>query len=290
MSKRRRGFPSETQVKRGDRIVRGNKELREKLGRNAPCPCDSGRGLQTLLPASRQIRWVQPRSLLLGLSRSTSRQPDELSACPQFAGRRLPERIALKRAISWLALAALFALVTPAFSQSVSFPSTVIRYDVSLDKDGKVVDYEFVGELSEPLRQPAIAWLEAMQFEPAMIGDVAVASTTSVLAKFSVDSVADGIQLSLERYEVGPRLQTWIAPKYPRRMTRSQQGGWVEVSFTVTKDGSVSDVEVTRSSDRGFERSTVEAVRRWKFVPRSVAGEAIEETVTQVIEYRIPGA
>jgi uncharacterized protein YecA (UPF0149 family) len=42
-SKRRKGFPSETQVKRGVRIVRGYKDLREKLGRNDPCPCGSGR-------------------------------------------------------------------------------------------------------------------------------------------------------------------------------------------------------------------------------------------------------
>ncbi len=43
MSKRRRGFPSETQVKRGDQIVGGFKELIEKLGRNDLCPCDSGK-------------------------------------------------------------------------------------------------------------------------------------------------------------------------------------------------------------------------------------------------------
>jgi len=42
-SKRRKGFPSETNVKRGVRIVHGSKELREKLGRNDLCPCGSGR-------------------------------------------------------------------------------------------------------------------------------------------------------------------------------------------------------------------------------------------------------
>ena len=42
-SKRRKGFPSETQVKRGARVVHGNKELGEKLGRNDLCPCGSGR-------------------------------------------------------------------------------------------------------------------------------------------------------------------------------------------------------------------------------------------------------
>lgn len=54
-SKRRRGFPSETQVKRGERIVGGTKELIEKLGRNdlCVCVCGSGRRFQALLPADR---------------------------------------------------------------------------------------------------------------------------------------------------------------------------------------------------------------------------------------------
>ena len=51
MSKRRRGFPSETDVKRGIRSVkRGEKELLERLGNNDPCPCGSGRRFQELLP------------------------------------------------------------------------------------------------------------------------------------------------------------------------------------------------------------------------------------------------
>jgi len=49
-SKRRKGFPSETRVKRGLRFVRGGeKELVEKLGRNDPCPCGSGTRFQEVL-------------------------------------------------------------------------------------------------------------------------------------------------------------------------------------------------------------------------------------------------
>ncbi|RZA35911.1 MAG: hypothetical protein EOP92_08085 [Lysobacteraceae bacterium] len=51
--KRRKGYPSETQVKRGDRIVHGDKMLIEKLGRNDPCPCGSTRRFKGLLPARR---------------------------------------------------------------------------------------------------------------------------------------------------------------------------------------------------------------------------------------------
>jgi hypothetical protein len=43
MSKRRKGFPSESQVKRGVRVVHGDKELAERLGRNDLCPCGSAR-------------------------------------------------------------------------------------------------------------------------------------------------------------------------------------------------------------------------------------------------------
>jgi uncharacterized protein YecA (UPF0149 family) len=56
MSKRRRGFPSETQVKRGDRAVKGGeKELTERLGNDDPCPCGSGRRFQALLPQQRAL-------------------------------------------------------------------------------------------------------------------------------------------------------------------------------------------------------------------------------------------
>jgi len=48
-SKRRKGYPSETHVKRGLRLVRGEKDFVEKLGRNDLCPCGSGRSFQELL-------------------------------------------------------------------------------------------------------------------------------------------------------------------------------------------------------------------------------------------------
>jgi hypothetical protein len=68
-SKRRKGFPSETHVKRGDRVVGGRKELIEKLGRNDPCPCGSGRRFQALLHVEWRIRRVRPGLLFLGKRR-----------------------------------------------------------------------------------------------------------------------------------------------------------------------------------------------------------------------------
>jgi hypothetical protein len=73
MSKRRKGFPSETRVKRGVRVVHGEKELHEKLGRNDPCPCGSGHRFQNLLHAQRTLRWKPEERIFPRLSTATNK-------------------------------------------------------------------------------------------------------------------------------------------------------------------------------------------------------------------------
>ena len=74
MSKRRKGFASEKMVKRGVRIVHGDKELEEKVGRNDLCPCDSGKLFKSCCLESGYFRWRESGSLLSG--------NDEV-ACPE---------------------------------------------------------------------------------------------------------------------------------------------------------------------------------------------------------------
>jgi ribosomal protein S21 len=62
-SKRRKGYLSETQVKRGVRIVHGDKWLLEKLGRNDPCPCGSGLRFKRCCLKEGRLRWVGQRFL-----------------------------------------------------------------------------------------------------------------------------------------------------------------------------------------------------------------------------------
>jgi len=67
MSKRRKGFPSETHVKRGRRFIKGGEiELSEKLGRNDPCPCGSRSRFQELLPDVRSLWRRRAQGLLSG--------------------------------------------------------------------------------------------------------------------------------------------------------------------------------------------------------------------------------
>ncbi|MGA3057523.1 MAG: SEC-C metal-binding domain-containing protein [Candidatus Limnocylindrales bacterium] len=41
------GYPSETKVRRGLRVVHGEEKLPRKLGRNDLCPCGSGKRFQS---------------------------------------------------------------------------------------------------------------------------------------------------------------------------------------------------------------------------------------------------
>ena len=67
-SKRRKGFPSETRVKRGFRFVRGgDKELIEKLGREDPCPCGSGKRFQALLHDFGPVSTARSETIIGGI-------------------------------------------------------------------------------------------------------------------------------------------------------------------------------------------------------------------------------
>jgi hypothetical protein len=72
MSKRRKGYPFDRRENRGIRIVRGDKQLEEKLGRNDLCPCGSGKLFNRCCLATlwgrvslRELRWQSILHVLL---------------------------------------------------------------------------------------------------------------------------------------------------------------------------------------------------------------------------------
>lgn len=67
-----------------------------------------------------------------------------------------------------------------------------------------------------------------------------------------------------------------VAPRYPTTAVRANQEGWVEVTFTITPDGSVDDVKVVDAEPRHvFDRAATEAVSRWKFQPATQDGNPV---------------
>jgi protein TonB len=85
-----------------------------------------------------------------------------------------------------------------------------------------------------------------------------------------------------------PVLVRQVRPTYPAAAARRKQEGWVEVSFTVGSNGSVSDVNVVRAQPRGvFDRDAVRAVSQWQFEPALDNGKTVSRQLTRRIEFAL---
>ncbi len=69
-----------------------------------------------------------------------------------------------------------------------------------------------------------------------------------------------------------------VAPVYPSVALKKGIEGWVEVSFNVTQNGTVEDVEVRNSSPADvFDDAAVRAVKQWRFEPVARNGVIVEQ-------------
>ena len=70
-----------------------------------------------------------------------------------------------------------------------------------------------------------------------------------------------------------------IDPEYPARARQRGIEGWVEFEYTVTPQGTVSEVRILRAQPQGiFEQSVERAVRRWRFNPATEKGVPVSRT------------
>ena len=73
-----------------------------------------------------------------------------------------------------------------------------------------------------------------------------------------------------------------------RNAARDGIEGWVRLEVTVNPDGTVSQARVLESEPRRiFDRAARQAILRWKFRPRIVAGEPVAHRGVQTIEFRL---
>lgn len=57
-----------------------------------------------------------------------------------------------------------------------------------------------------------------------------------------------------------------VNPKYPRRAKIKKQSGSVQLSFLISKSGSVSNIVVLKSNPKDvFEKAAIKAIKKWKF-------------------------
>jgi protein TonB len=75
-----------------------------------------------------------------------------------------------------------------------------------------------------------------------------------------------------------------MQPKYPIDAARNGVEGWVKLVFSIDSSGQVKDVEVIDSQPkRTFDRAAKQALKKWKYKPQVIDGEAVIRQGLQVV-------
>ncbi|KIM11915.1 MAG: hypothetical protein KU37_03425 [Sulfuricurvum sp. PC08-66] len=82
-----------------------------------------------------------------------------------------------------------------------------------------------------------------------------------------------------------------IAPMYPKAALRMKKEGYVTLRFFIDPKGSVTSASVVASQPEGlFDDAALRAIKRWKFKPKLVNGEAVEQEGEQTINFSLEQA
>ncbi|MFK8017284.1 MAG: TonB family protein [Gammaproteobacteria bacterium] len=88
--------------------------------------------------------------------------------------------------------------------------------------------------------------------------------------------------------EEGGALIKRIEPRYPSRARIRGYTDTVQIEFSVTDAGKVSDIVVVSSHSRAsFERAVVQAVRKWRYEPLIRDGVAVERRLVETFAFRL---
>jgi protein TonB len=143
------------------------------------------------------------------------------------------------------------------------------------DRQAAEAQQKAVAEQQQKAAQARLAQQQQAQSESSRPSQASVAA-----AGESSSSSAGGTH--------GPVLVKNVSPRYPATAMRSNQEGWVELSFTVTPEGSVDDVKVVDAEPRHvFDRAAVEAVSRWKYQPATQNGAPIASQDKRRIVFKL---
>ncbi|MBE0469879.1 MAG: energy transducer TonB [Methyloprofundus sp.] len=79
-----------------------------------------------------------------------------------------------------------------------------------------------------------------------------------------------------------------IPPEYPMRAANRRIEGWVKIEFTINTQGEVEDAVVIDAKPNSiFNSAALKAIKRWKFKPLIIAGEAQEQRAVQILEFKL---
>jgi protein TonB len=78
-----------------------------------------------------------------------------------------------------------------------------------------------------------------------------------------------------------------VRPEYPELARKARLEGKVFLQAVITKEGSVAEVTVLRSSSPLFDDVAIEAVKHWRYEPALSGGQPVAVYFTVIVEFRL---
>ena len=89
------------------------------------------------------------------------------------------------------------------------------------------------------------------------------------------------------RVEVRPALIRGSSPVLPREFRSQYSSGSAEILFTVTREGTVTDISVVRASPPAFGDLAKDAISGWRYRPARVAGEPVDCRLIVPLSFKV---
>lgn len=177
--------------------------------------------------------------------------------------------------------------------------------------DGVPGDVRVLASADRRLDPPTVRAVSLLRFTPAQAGGRAVAARVEQPVTWRADATMEytagnGVTIlfmrgdSVNGYDLGevedfprplnsPAFGEALMQAYPEDLRARRISGTVHVRLRVEEDGTTSNHEITRSSDRQFNAPTLRAIRVLRFRPARIGGRPVKVWVTQPVQWTPDG-
>ncbi len=76
-----------------------------------------------------------------------------------------------------------------------------------------------------------------------------------------------------------------IPPEYPSQMRDQKASGVVTVNCLIDEKGNVTESHIEKTTNEAFDKSALDAVKRWKFKPARQDGEPVSIRVSIPVRF-----
>ena len=149
--------------------------------------------------------------------------------------------------------------------------------------DATVPELEHVLDIKEERPEPIVEENVPIVSEPSRTQEYSGGPVINIYKEeLAIDTAPQNV-LPMSNNIMTPLIRT--TPNYPSRALQRGLEGYVELSFTGSRFGSVIDpVVITAVPEGVFDRAALQAISRWKYSPAMNNGQAIE---TYDVRHRI---